>query len=97
TARGPGRPGGRGGWLFGPLPDLCFGCGLGYAALVALLLCVRPDMARLRPWLPLLILCTGVPHYGATLLRVYATPEARRRHARAALLAGALPLTAFLG
>ncbi len=97
TARGPGRPGGRGGWLFGPLPDLCFGCGLGYAALVALLLCVRPDMARLRPWLPLLILCTGVPHYGATLLRVYATPQARRRHARAAFLAGALPFTAFLG
>jgi hypothetical protein len=67
-------------WLVGPLPDLLFGCGVGYLLLVAALAIVRPNMGGLQPWLPLLVLVTGVPHYGATLLRAYGTAEARRRY-----------------
>ena len=71
----PPRP-----WLVGPLADLLFGCGLGYLLLVITLAIFRPAMAGLQPWLPLLVLVTGVPHYGATLLRAYGTAEARQRY-----------------
>src|SRR5262245_29554247 len=71
----------RRGWLVGPLPDLFLGCGLGYVVLVAAVAVLNPDMAALQGWMPLVILVTGVPHYGATLLRAYSTAEARRRYA----------------
>jgi hypothetical protein len=86
----------RAGWLFGPLPDLFIGCGILYAAWVALLALARPDMARLSPFLPLAVLCIGVPHYGVTLLRVYGSAEARARHPRAAYHGSAAILLAFL-
>ena len=75
------------GWLFGPAIDLLLGCGLIYALLVGLLFLLQPKLGQLGPWLPLVILLTGVPHYGATLLRVFATPEDRRRHAFSAIVA----------
>ena len=56
-------------WLVGPWTDLLFGCGLGYLILVGVLAVLRPGMQALLPWLPLLVLVTGVPHYGATLVR----------------------------
>jgi tetratricopeptide (TPR) repeat protein len=83
-------------WLFGPLADLLLGCGLGYVAWVLLLFLWSPQMARLGPWLPLLVLVTGVPHYGATLLRITASKDDRRRFAGPALLLGALFLCAFV-
>jgi hypothetical protein len=46
-------------------------------------------------WVPLLILCTSVPHYGATLLRVYATADARRRYSKYGLAFGLLVWGAF--
>lgn len=69
-------------WLFGPVPDLVLGCGLGYAALF---LFQAFDGATMRTWLPvglgpLFLLVAGTPHYGATLLRVYERPEERRRY-----------------
>ena len=83
-------------WLLGPLPDLLLGCGLGYVALVAVLAFLRPDLSPVQGWLPLAVLVTGVPHYGATLLRVYGTREARRRYARVAVGWTALVGAAFL-
>lgn len=88
--------GGRSGWIVSPAADLLLGCGLGYVALVLLLWLLRPDMSRITPWLPLVILLTGVPHYGATLLRTYGTAESRRRYARHAFLLSAPLLPLFL-
>ena len=84
-------------WLFGPSPDLLLGCGVGYAALF-LLMCaygsrVRPETASLIPFLTLIF---GAPHYGATLLRVYARREDRRAYALFAVYATALLAAAFV-
>ncbi len=70
-------------WLFGPVPDLFLGCGLGYAIVFVLLWAEGPRIAQVLPLglLPLLLLVTGTPHYGATLLRVYEERESRRRYA----------------
>lgn len=83
-------------WLFGPRIDLIFGCGVGYAALTLLLALVRPRMEALQGWLPFLILLTGLPHYGATLERVYSTAAARQRYGRYALAFGLLVWGAFV-
>lgn len=91
---GPDRR--RAGWLFGPAVDLGLGCGLGYAALLLLLFFYQPQRGQLGLALPLLILVSGVPHYGATLLRVSATAEDRRRFARPALLLFAVVGSAFI-
>jgi hypothetical protein len=69
-------------WLFGPLPDLLLGCGglylLAFAALAA-------GADFIEAWLPigllaLPILAISVPHYGATLLRVYERAEDRNAY-----------------
>jgi len=70
-------------WLFGPGRDLILGCGVGYAAILAVVLLLG-DSAR--SWLPMsaltfALLFTSTPHYGATLLRVYDQRESRRRYA----------------
>ena len=83
-------------WLAGAAPDLLLGCGAGYALLLAGLALVQPSMAALQPWLPLVVLATGVPHYGATLLRAYGTALARRRYRRVAFHASAAVWLAFL-
>jgi len=69
-------------WLFSAPSDLLLGCGGAYAV-IFLLMCVGGDWVRaLAPYglLPLLILFTGIPHYGATLLRVYRKREDRRTY-----------------
>lgn len=81
-------------WLYGPLRDLLLGCGLAYVGVFALLATAGPG---LRAWipailLPVLTLVLGAPHYGATLLRVYAQRDDRRAYA---LLA--VHVTALLG
>ena len=60
-----------------------------------------PFFKNLRPslgwfYIPFVVLVTGIPHYGATLLRVFARAEARRRYAWWAFGAGALVWGAFL-
>jgi len=69
-------------WLFGPWPDLLFGCGLLYALAFGLFLVAGEEIRTAQPSLlfPLLILALGVPHYGATLLRVYERRRERRAY-----------------
>lgn len=83
-------------WLFGPGVDLLFGCGIGYALLVLLLGVIQPGMERLQGWLPFVILFTGLPHYGATLERVYSTANARERYGKYALVFALLVWGSFV-
>ena len=82
-------------WLLGPLPDLLFGCGLLYVVIVALIAAVGVPREAVAGWVPFAVLCTGVPHYGATLLRVYGTADARRRYARYGLYFGVVVAAVF--
>jgi len=87
--------GGSRGWLFGPSSDLLLGCGLGSIAVIAL----QAGAGRqLMGWVPgpLLILLFAVPHYGATLLRVYEDPADRRKYRLFAAIATAVVGTAFV-
>ncbi|MGH0030344.1 MAG: tetratricopeptide repeat protein [Myxococcota bacterium] len=69
-------------WLFGPLPDLLLGCGGAYLIVFALLVGAGPAFEGVVPhaMMPLLVLVTSIPHYGATLLRVYEEPGELRRY-----------------
>jgi hypothetical protein len=69
-------------WLFGPWPDLLFGCGVLYALLFGILAVSGPELRSVQPRavFPLLILAVSVPHYGATLLRVYERRSDRRAY-----------------
>jgi tetratricopeptide (TPR) repeat protein len=73
----------RDGWLFGPASDLLLGCGLGYVALFAALIWMATDRSNesIRILSPFIVILTGTPHYGATLLRVYEDASERRRYA----------------
>jgi tetratricopeptide (TPR) repeat protein len=70
-------------WLFGPWPDLLFGCGLLYALAFGLFLVSGAEIRSGQPSLlfPLLIFGLSMPHYGATLLRVYERRRDRRAYA----------------
>ena len=70
-------------WLFGPLSDLIFGCGIGYVALFTIQVFAGGTMRSWMPFalLPLLTLLISGPHYGATLLRVYQRREDRQKYA----------------
>lgn len=83
-------------WLFGPGIDLIFGCGIGYVILSVILAVLRPPMDRIHGWLPFVILFTGLPHYGATLERVFSTPETRQRYGRYALIFSVIVGSVFL-
>ena len=69
----------RQGWLFGPGTDLFIGCGAAYALVALLHVGLGASLER---WLPggLLILLFSMPHYGATLLRVYESSGDRSRY-----------------
>ena len=71
------------GWLFGPVPDLLWGAGLGYVGVFGLLLVASTAMMSVfPPWLMIfLVLLLSIPHYGATILRVYEREEDRRAYA----------------
>ena len=87
TSAGPtpapaGSRGGGSGWLFGPGTDVLLGCGGFYLLLFALMTSgafgIPDDLdAVLGPYL---VLIFSVPHYGATLLRVYQHREDRQRY-----------------
>jgi tetratricopeptide (TPR) repeat protein len=70
-------------WLFGPVPDLLLGCGIGYAFLFAAMSFAGPELRWAVPFglAPLVALVSGTPHYGATLLRVYERRADRRAYA----------------
>jgi hypothetical protein len=69
-------------WLFGPAPDLLLGCGLAYVALFGVFLAAGDWWAGAAPaWLaPLCVLALSLPHYGATLVRVYEHASDRRAY-----------------
>ena len=74
TASAPSR-----GWLFGPVPDLMLGCGGAYLLVFLALGAAGDWIEGLLPLglLAIPILALSVPHYGATLLRVYERKEDR--------------------
>ena len=67
------------GWLFGPGPDLLLGCGAAYLALVGFHAAFGESLAQSVPG-GVLILLFSLPHYGATLLRVYDSSADRSRY-----------------
>ncbi len=70
-------------WLFGPVPDVLFGCGVAYMAFFTALVFAGPELRAVLPLglLPLVSVFFGTPHYGATLLRVYEQRSERRAYA----------------
>jgi len=85
-------------WLFGPAPDLVFGCGLGYAWIFLALAVLDVRFVEAIPlgFLPLVLMITATPHYGATLLRVYEQRESRRAYALFSVGATAILAASFL-
>ena len=77
-------------WVFGPIPDLLLGCGLGYLLVALAVSFSSIDRTTLLVWGGLLTAFTGMPHYGATLLRVYEHREDRQRYALFAVWASLL-------
>ncbi len=72
----------RGGWLLGPIPDLFLGTGLAY---VFVFIWLASDIEGARQAVPLWVLAIvtifiSIPHYGATLLRVYERRSERRAY-----------------
>lgn len=76
-------PAARSVWLFGPATDLMLGCGGAYALAFAALALAGPGLRGAIPFelAPLVLLLSGTPHYGATLLRAYQRSEDRRAYA----------------
>ncbi|MBC8187175.1 MAG: hypothetical protein H8E78_03065, partial [Proteobacteria bacterium] len=69
----------RGPWLLGSVPDLLFGCGIAWMLVFALRSVAGAQVASWVSAAPLLILFS-IPHYGATLIQAYESPEIRRKH-----------------
>jgi Tetratricopeptide repeat len=69
-------------WLYGPASDLLLGCGGMYVAIFVALVIAGAQALRWAPQglLPLVLLFAAVPHYGATLVRVYDRREDRTRY-----------------
>ena len=88
----PGR------WLFGPGPDLLLGCGVLYAlAMVGFSLAGPSIRAQQAVWVvPALILFLSMPHYGATLVRVYEQRADRRAYVLFSLWATLLVAATFV-
>jgi len=87
-----------GGWLYGPVPDLLFGCGLLYALLFVAFALFGPSLRALQPayLIPALILFVSMPHYGGTLVRVYDQRRDRRSYAFFSIWATLLIATLFV-
>jgi tetratricopeptide (TPR) repeat protein len=85
-------------WLFGAAPDLLVGCGLLYAVALPVFFVVGGEIRARQAdaLMPLLVLFVSLPHYGATLLRVYEQAEDRRRYRRYAVHASLLLLAVFV-
>ncbi len=70
-------------WLHGPVSDLLLGCGLLYFVMFAALGIAGVGITSTLSLgtLAVIVIFTGAPHYGATLLRVYEHRQSRRRYA----------------
>ena len=70
-------------WLFGRARDLLLGCGVLYTVAFLAFLAAGPELRASQPALlfPLLLTFASMPHYGATLLRVYERARDRRSYA----------------
>ena len=70
-------------WLFGPASDLLLGCGGLYLIAFLVIWAIGPRTAAVVPegLIPLALVFAAVPHYGATLLRVYERSTDRRTYA----------------
>ncbi len=70
-------------WLFGSGVDLLIGCGVGYLLFIPVLLYVAKTTGT-TGWPPIAVTLIGllanVPHYGATIVRVYEGREDRRKY-----------------
>jgi tetratricopeptide (TPR) repeat protein len=79
-------------WLFGPVSDLLLGCGGLYLLAFLVIAAIGPQTAQVLPegLIPLALIFAAVPHYGATLLRVYEHSADRRTYAIFAVWASAL-------
>ena len=82
------------GWLFGPGWDLMLGCGGAYLLIAGAHLMLGEAVAGGVPG-GLLILLFSLPHYGATLVRVYDSAQDRARY-RIFALHATLALVALL-
>jgi tetratricopeptide (TPR) repeat protein len=71
-------------WLFGPIHDALWGAGIAYLAVFVLLATVGAEVRSLFPmWaMMFLVVLVSIPHYGATLLRIYERREDRRKYGR---------------
>lgn len=67
-------------WLFGPVRDLLFGCGLAYAGLLAIVGASGATMRSLSVWFSFLGVAFSLPHYGATIVRVYEKQASVKRY-----------------
>jgi hypothetical protein len=85
-------------WLFGPAHDLLWGSGLAYLAIFLLLLVAGQQVLAVAPqrFMALLVVLLSMPHYGATLLRVYEFPEDRERYRAFAIYTTLLFAVLFL-
>ena len=84
-------------WLYGPVPDLLFGCGLLYAIASLLFATLGGAVFQAIPLaVPVvLIALISAPHYGATLLRVYDRRSDRRAYFLFSVVATALIIAIF--
>ncbi len=84
-------------WLYGPVPDLLVGCGLWYVVAFAAMAVAGTQIREggAAALMPYLVLLFGVPHYGATLVRVYERAEDRRTYAFFAIHATVLLALVF--
>jgi Flp pilus assembly protein TadD len=74
-------------WYFGAAPDLLLGCGALYMLLFLAMAVFGDGFREFAPigLLPLVVLVTGVPHYGATLVRICDRPEERHAYSFVAI------------
>lgn len=92
AATRPGQP-----WLYGPVPDLLFGCGALFAILsLAFGLGGGAIFKAVPVAVPaLLVAFVSAPHYGATLLRVYDRRNDRRAYFVFSVVATAVIVALF--
>ncbi len=85
-------------WLYGPFWDLGLGCGGLYLLIFLVLALAGPSLLGVLSLgvVPLLLLITSVPHYGATLLRVYEHRTDRKAYVFFAVWASLAVWAAFV-
>jgi len=67
-------------WVFGPVPDLLLGCGVGYALFISLAGFLPFSLESFGAVGLIATLMIAAPHYGATLVRVYGSASDRRKY-----------------